>query len=84
MIIANRRQNRRNPRQGIETCIFESLTAKGEKCQNRRNPRQGIETHTHNGLLCSGHKSQNRRNPRQGIETFSLAWERVCCPNWSE
>ena len=37
-------QNRRNPRQGIETRYNGYSTSWQFICQNRRNPRQGIET----------------------------------------
>ena len=37
-------QNRRNPRQGIETEPFWKVLYRRSSGQNRRNPRQGIET----------------------------------------
>ena len=37
-------QNRRNPRQGIETYTLVRPSGRFYLGQNRRNPRQGIET----------------------------------------
>ena len=71
-------QNRRNPRQGIETHKHPRWPSRGKKVRIDEIPVRGLKPIPSQLLGRPTAGSQNRRNPRQGIEPPPPLLEALC------